>query len=917
MALTGVAVWLLAVERATAAWQGLAVLRLSAPAWFALFGLCVLLVVATAAVAGTAVLLQRRGPRGFGYVFAAFVGAAGLGLVGRALIGGAWISQQPWAPAIPVGLAVGGALGGGLALWLGLARGRRILAAFAVGSLAASTADAVVMPGLYPAFHFAAVGLASLGATVVALRSALARPGRRGPDPLLALALVVPVGLGLVAWRTMSADTRAQLLLHSPLAREVLRATSDDTTSRLRAELANLRTERDADEPAPARVDLGLPPDVNVLVITIDALRADAVPPLRTGDRAFAHDGDTPNIDALLAESTVFTRAYAPASFTMRSLPATFASRPAVEPHEAAAGALATAMRERGRTPLAVATRYFIEEPEGRSILEGFDAVEVHPRTRQDQGVPQLLELVDEAQGRPFFAWLHLMATHEPGFAGRQLTARQGSWPERYRKSLRWTDRQIGELIAALRKRGLLEHTIVVFASDHGEGLGDNGINVHGESVFEEEIHVPLAIRLPGREGQVVDAPVGLVDLVPTLVDLLGGPPSPRHVGHSLTPLLADPTTPWRRDYFSMSRRDTYALVRETDKLVYDAQTDTFLRFALADDPTEDEDLHREESAEDAALRSAFVRHHPELFAGELSDEATRALLRQRLDEADPRRADDTLAFLLDLAGRVDDPGIGARVERIFDAGSEPVKALVLAAQLATRPTLGPRAAEHLAAIAGTDAEAELVAALLRYDVGPFAPADIAARLDARGDDPVGRDYLRLLGRWRKVPAAEVGPALARAGARSQTDAALALAAARGLTHAPGQVPALASLAVDRLSDDAEPVRLAACHALAAVGDGTALTALTHTVQREGEDIRVRQACLNAAVRAAGEDAVDLVIDQARDRVIAFYALRLLAQLRSEKAIPFLRETVAREQRGRIHAAALQALRLTERAHGT
>ncbi len=913
MALTGAAAWLLVVERATAVSQGLS-LRLSTPAWASLWGLCVLLVAATATVAGVAVLLRRRAPRGVGYVFAAFVGATGLGLVGRALIGGAWISQQSWAPAIPLATAIGGAVVGALALRLGLVRGRGPTALFAAGSLGASMADAVVMPGLYPAFHFAAFGLASLGATVVALRSAASM--RMRPGPAVALALLVAVGLGVEGWRSMSADTRAQLLLHSPLAREVLRATSDETTSRLRAELADLRGQRGGDDPPAHRVDLGLPPNVNVLVVTVDALRADAVPPLRTGNREFARDGDTPHIDALLGESTVFTRAYAPASFTMRSLPATFASRPAAEPHEAAAGALAAAMRERGRVPLAVATRYFIEEPEGRSILEGFDAVEVHSRTRQDQGITQLLQLVDEAEGRPFFAWLHLMATHEPGFAGRQLTAREGSWPERYRKSLQWTDGQIGQLLAALRARGLDDRTIVVFASDHGEGLGDNGINVHGESVFEEEIHVPLAIHLPGQTGRTVRVPVGLVDLVPTLVDLLGGPPSPRHVGHSLAPLLADPDAAWRRDYFSMSRRDSYALVRGDDKLVYDAKTDTFLRFDLAEDPTEDQDLHREASVADAALRSAFVRHHPELFAAELDDDATRALLRQRLDEVDPTHVDDPLPFLLDLAGRVEDPGIATRVERIFDAGSEPVRALVLAAQLRTRPALGARAASHLAAIASTPAESEFVAALLRYDVSAFAPAEVAARLDAHGSDPVGRDYLRLLARWRKVPAVAVGPAIARAGARADEDARLALAAARGLTHAPGQVPDLAGLAVARLADDDEPMRLAACHALAAVGDGTALTALKQTVQRDGEDVRVRQACLNAAVRAAGEDAVDLVIDQARDRVIAFYALRLLAQLRSKKAIPFLQETVRREQRGRIHAAALQALRLTEREHG-
>jgi hypothetical protein len=108
---------------------------------------------------------------------------------------------------------------------------------------------------------------------------------------------------------------------------------------------------------------------------------------------------------------------------------------------------------------------------------------------------------------------------------------------------------------------------------------------------------------------------------------------------------------------------------------------------------------------------------------------------------------------------------------------------------------------------------------------------------------------------------------------------------------------------------------MAACQALAVVGDRSILGALQTALRRDDEDIRVRQACLAAAVDAVGEPAVHLVIEQAHDRMIAFYALRLLAKLRSPAAIPFLRETVERERRGRIHAAALQALRLTERAH--
>jgi hypothetical protein len=80
---------------------------------------------------------------------------------------------------------------------------------------------------------------------------------------------------------------------------------------------------------------------------------------------------------------------------------------------------------------------------------------------------------------------------------------------------------------------------------------------------------------------------------------------------------------------------------------------------------------------------------------------------------------------------------------------------------------------------------------------------------------------------------------------------------------------------------------------------------------REGEDIRVREACLKAAASAAGPDAAPLLIEQAGDPLLTFVAIRLLETVKSPAAIPFLEATIAREKRGRVHAAATSALRKT------
>jgi choline-sulfatase len=101
-------------------------------------------------------------------------------------------------------------------------------------------------------------------------------------------------------------------------------------------------------------------------------------------------------------------------------------------------------------------------------------------------------------------------------------------------------DEQIGELTRQLRRRNLWENTLIVFVSDHGEGLGDDPRlpDHHGRFLYNQLIHVPLAVRLPGQQGSSVDDPVSVLDVTPTLLNLVDAPlPQALH-GHSLIPYL-------------------------------------------------------------------------------------------------------------------------------------------------------------------------------------------------------------------------------------------------------------------------------------------------------------------------------------------------------------------------------------------
>lgn len=153
-------------------------------------------------------------------------------------------------------------------------------------------------------------------------------------------------------------------------------------------------------------------------------------------------------------------------------------------------------------------------------------------------------------RGRPFFAFLNYMDAHDPyqppaPFAGRfsspgdlaQIKALEEDTPGRewspavihaaraaYDESILSLDAQLGELFDTLRARGILDNTLVVVTSDHGEEFGEHGVFFHGNSLYRPSVEVPLLMRWPGwvPKGATVTEPVSTRDLAATLADLAG-----------------------------------------------------------------------------------------------------------------------------------------------------------------------------------------------------------------------------------------------------------------------------------------------------------------------------------------------------------------------------------------------------------
>ncbi|HMF98428.1 MAG TPA: sulfatase-like hydrolase/transferase [Vicinamibacterales bacterium] len=137
------------------------------------------------------------------------------------------------------------------------------------------------------------------------------------------------------------------------------------------------------------------------------------------------------------------------------------------------------------------------------------------------------------SEPRPWFAWVHLYDPHEPYTPPEPFASRYRQDP--YSGEIAYTDAALGRLLDRLRG-GALDRTLIVVTSDHGESLGEHGERTHGLFAYEATLRVPLIVWAPGPiRPAVVSAPARLVDLAPTILDLVGVAP-PSFDGRSLRP---------------------------------------------------------------------------------------------------------------------------------------------------------------------------------------------------------------------------------------------------------------------------------------------------------------------------------------------------------------------------------------------
>ena len=152
--------------------------------------------------------------------------------------------------------------------------------------------------------------------------------------------------------------------------------------------------------------------------------------------------------------------------------------------------------------------------------------------------VDQLLAYYDQVKPKRSFVWVHFFEPHEP-YVAHDGFAFGGGDVDRYDSEIAYTDAAVGRLVREVRARR--PGTIVIVAADHGEEFEEHGGRYHGSSLYEEQLHIPLIVSIPGLAPHVVDGQVQLIDVTPTVLNLLDIPVPARMRGTDLGPWLGSP----------------------------------------------------------------------------------------------------------------------------------------------------------------------------------------------------------------------------------------------------------------------------------------------------------------------------------------------------------------------------------------
>jgi choline-sulfatase len=348
----------------------------------------------------------------------------------------------------------------------------------------------------------------------------------------------------------------------------------------------------------------------NVLLITVDSLRADM--PWNGYSREIA-----PNLSKLAERSVVYENFYSVSSYTAKSVSSMLTSRYPSSLYRSgwffaefsdANLFLTEVLANRGvRTMAGHAHKYF---DRGKKLEQGFDLWEVTPDIRFDSDTDKnvtseklnqiAMKMLSDEQNTKgqFFMWLHYMDPHDQYIQHEGTPVFGKNNRDRYDSEVYFTDSHIGKLFEFGAKQPWWDNTAILISADHGEAFGEHGMFKHAFELWEVLTRVPLIVYVPGATPRRIEERRSAIDVGPTILELMGVEEMPKSfVGKTLMPEI-NGAPPDNREPIILdlpedkNNPDRHAIIQGNYKLiVYGPGMRSFQLFDLSQDPNEETDL--------------------------------------------------------------------------------------------------------------------------------------------------------------------------------------------------------------------------------------------------------------------------------------------------------------------------------------
>ncbi|MBN1551710.1 sulfatase-like hydrolase/transferase [bacterium] len=359
----------------------------------------------------------------------------------------------------------------------------------------------------------------------------------------------------------------------------------------------------------------------NILLITIDALRYDAVTPT-----------NMPSLYAMSRRSVIFDKAFAHGSSTSSSVPVMITGQ--LKPGAQDALLSSYLAREGYATAciLQKSSFQYVLYKIGIDLTKDFhnplifadfkDKADVSlwgwgVGSLTSSSLTDLAEtLLTQKPHQPFFLWIHYFDLHQWSsitpeemkmITNDSALIRDRFNFQRYPAIAHYIDSQVGRLFSVIDSEGLTDRTVIVVTSDHGEGLGDKGISHHTNYTYEELVHVPLFMSILGGAPVCIQKPVGLADITPTLLDLVLDNADGKFYGVSLLPYIAgEPDLLSHPPIWINDGGEQIAVIDKEWKLIFSHRYGTIERYNIYDDPSEtDNRFGSDNSIDERLLKTA------------------------------------------------------------------------------------------------------------------------------------------------------------------------------------------------------------------------------------------------------------------------------------------------------------------------